>query len=62
MARRFLKKGWCPWGERPCPKTCPIDAIDNHGQAYKACPDFRLKTQKEIDAMCGVSPKEGTGT
>lgn len=60
MARRPAK-GWCIWGDRPCAATCPVDAIDNHGQPYKACPGFRLKSQAEIDAMSAPHKSEPQG-
>ena len=38
-----------------CGGTRTVDAVDNFGNAYKGCPNCRLKSAKEIAAMCGMT-------
>ena len=38
-----------------CGGTRTVDAVDNFGNPYKGCPNCRLKSAKEIAAMCGIA-------
>ena len=49
VKRRRLR-GYCEWSDQKCPSACPIDAIDNFGNPYKACALVRLKSLAEMDA------------
>ena len=54
--KRHIPSNRCPF----CGGPAEADCVDNHGKPYKGCSSgCRIKSLKEIEAMCATSPGAG---